>query len=59
MKIENTPKEIPELHAFVDDELVGLELDWLVDEGREGGGRGELALGGQVTALDAQTLRAE
>ena len=52
------PKEVSELHALVDDELIVLKLDWLVDEGREGGRRGELALD-NVPALYAQGLSVE
>ena len=55
----HTPKEVSELHALVDDKLVVLKLDWLVDQGREGGRRGELALEHGVPALDAQGLRVE
>ena len=55
----HVPKEVSELHALVDNKLVGVELDGLVDEGREGGREGELALEHVVTALDAQRLGAE
>ena len=55
----HAPKKVSELHALVDYELVGLKLDGLVDEGREGGSDGELALEHVVTALDAQRLGAE
>ena len=55
----HAPKKVPEFYAFVDDELVSVELDGLVDEGREGGRQGDLALEHGVAALDSQRLGAE